>query len=165
MDELIDDVRKFILEGRRVEEPEAVDLGDSARQAWETVDTLDAELVVETSATVRADPARLQRVFENLFRNAIEHGRSDVTITVRSGPDRFSVADDGPGIPADDRETVFERGYTSSEDGTGFGLAIVENIAAAHDWTVAVEESEAGGASFVFSGVIFESGKIGKTLH
>jgi PAS domain S-box-containing protein len=60
----------------------------------------------------------------------------------------FAVADDGPGIPADDRDRVFESGYTTG-DGTGLGLAIVKTIAEAHGWTVSVAESDAGGARFV----------------
>jgi signal transduction histidine kinase len=65
----------------------------------------------------------------------------------------FFVADDGSGIPPADRESVFESGYTTAEDGTGFGLAIVAEIAAAHGWDVAVVESDAGGARFECRGV------------
>jgi signal transduction histidine kinase len=67
--------------------------------------------------------------------------------------DGFYVADDGPGVPPDDREHVFESGYSTSEDGTGFGLAIVEEIASAHGWDVDVVESEDGGARFEVTGV------------
>ena len=63
------------------------------------------------------------------------------------------VEDDGPGIPPDDREAVFDAGYTTSDDGTGFGLAIVEQIAEAHGWAVHVEGSPLGGARFVVSGI------------
>jgi PAS domain S-box-containing protein len=62
----------------------------------------------------------------------------------------FYVADDGPGIPAGEHDTVFEMGYTTSEDGTGFGLAIVESIADAHGWDVELTASEDGGARFEF---------------
>jgi signal transduction histidine kinase len=75
-------------------------------------------------------------------------------VTVRVGPlpDRtgFYVADDGVGIPPEKREEVFEYGYTSSTDGTGFGLAIVTDLAAVHGWSVALTESAAGGARFEF---------------
>jgi signal transduction histidine kinase len=60
----------------------------------------------------------------------------------------FYVADDGPGVPEADREQVFERGYTTSDGGTGFGLAIVRDIVDAHGWTVDVRTSAAGGARF-----------------
>ncbi|TKX45228.1 sensor histidine kinase [Halorubrum sp. ASP121] len=62
----------------------------------------------------------------------------------------FYVADDGPGIDPGQRDAVFEPGHTTAADGTGFGLAIVERIAAAHDWTVSVTESREGGARFEF---------------
>jgi signal transduction histidine kinase len=63
------------------------------------------------------------------------------------------VADDGEGIDPEDREQIFERGYSSDHQNTGLGLAIVQSAAEAHDWDVTVEESEAGGARFEFRGV------------
>lgn len=69
-------------------------------------------------------------------------------------PNGFYVADDGPGVPADERDQVFEFGH-SGGDGTGSGLAIVRSIAEAHDWTVSLTDSESGGARFEFTGVEF----------
>jgi signal transduction histidine kinase len=57
----------------------------------------------------------------------------------------FYVADDGPGIAEEDREDVFDSGFSTSDDGTGLGLSIVRTIAEAHGWEVAVTESETGG--------------------
>jgi len=79
-----------------------------------------------------------------------------VTVTVGATADGFYVADDGPGIPADEREALFEAGYSTAEDGSGFGLAIVDRIAAAHGWSVDVAESADGGARFEITGVEFE---------
>lgn len=62
----------------------------------------------------------------------------------------FFFEDDGVGIPAADRETVLESGYTTSEAGSRFGVAIVREIASAHGWAVRVTESSAGGARFEF---------------
>jgi signal transduction histidine kinase len=78
-----------------------------------------------------------------------------VTVTVGelADCDGFYVADDGPGIPADERETVFESGYSTAADGTGFGLSIVEEIASAHGWAVRVTDSAEGGARFEVAGV------------
>lgn len=78
-----------------------------------------------------------------------------MTVTVGDLDDRpgFFVADDGSGIPFEDREQVFENGYSTTRYGTGFGLSIVETVADAHGWTVDLVESESGGARFDFGDV------------
>ncbi|TKX81492.1 HAMP domain-containing histidine kinase [Halorubrum sp. SD626R] len=78
---------------------------------------------------------------------------ASLRVSVGVGPEGFYVADDGSGIDPSERESVFEPGHTSADDGTGFGLAIVERIAEAHGWTVSVTESRAGGARFEFHGI------------
>jgi signal transduction histidine kinase len=62
----------------------------------------------------------------------------------------FFVEDDGPGIPPEDRERVFEHGYSTDADGTGFGLSIVGAVADAHGWEMRVTEGDEGGARFEF---------------
>jgi PAS domain-containing protein len=154
MNELIGDLLALAREGTAVEEPDRVRPADVAERAWHTTGTADATLDVEPLGRVLADESRLRQLFENLFRNAVEHGGSDVTVTVGPLEGRgLFVADDGPGIPAEDRERVRETGYTTSEGGTGFGLSIVETIADAHGWGMRVVESETGGARFEFTGV------------
>ncbi|WP_440991214.1 histidine kinase N-terminal 7TM domain-containing protein [Haloarchaeobius baliensis] len=150
MEAIIDDVLTLAREGRSLGETEAVDLESLAREAWGNVATGDAELVVDGSASFAADPDRLLSLFENLFRNARDHAGPGVTVTVDTTETGFSVADDGPGIPAELRDEVFEFGYTTADCGTGFGLAIVTQVADAHGWDSDVAESEAGGARFVF---------------
>lgn len=155
MEELIDDVLTLARQGQPIGETEEVQLESIVEQCWQVVDTAEATLVVDEPLSFMADADRLQQLFENLFRNAIEHGGSEVTISV--GPlDRaagFYVADDGPGIPEPDRDRAFESGYTTNEDGTGFGLTIVKEIAEAHGWTIAATASETGGARFEVTGV------------
>jgi len=87
--------------------------------------------------------------------DAAEHGGEAVEITVGNLEDDegFYVADDGPGIPEADREKVFESGFSTSEEGTGFGLAIVNEIAAGHGWEIRATESDDGGACFEITGV------------
>jgi|GEM_PF-239906 len=109
------------------------------------------EVAVETEGDVLADPGRVKRLLQNLFRNAAEHGGD--RIVVGDIPDGFYVEDDGPGIPESRRDEVFQSGHTTSESGTGFGLAIVERIAEAHGWEVTLTEGETGGARFEFTGV------------
>ena len=150
---LVDDMLTLAREGKRVAEVGSVALADTAKQSWQTVGTDSAELNTETTQQVQADSSRLQQLFENLYRNAVEHGGGDVTIHVGETDDGFYVADTGPGIPESERSEVFQAGYSTNEDGTGFGLRIVEQIAHAHGWTVTVTESEQGGARFEFTGV------------
>ncbi|MFB6298098.1 MAG: histidine kinase N-terminal 7TM domain-containing protein [Salinirussus sp.] len=148
MEVLIDDLLTFARSGDSADEQTAVDLAEVAEASWKTVETSQATLRVETDLTVRADRNRLQQLLENLYRNAIEHGGPAVTVTVGAADDGFYVADDGPGIPDSERTEIFERGYSTSEAGTGFGLAIVEEIADAHGWEMQVTDSDAGGARF-----------------
>ncbi|MGM0370961.1 MAG: sensor histidine kinase [Halobacteriota archaeon] len=134
---------------------EPVAVTQIARESWGVVETDAADLETEAETEVLAEPDQLRHLFENLFRNAIEHAGRDITVTVGDLEDGFFVADDGPGIPETDRDTVFEPGYTTAESGTGLGLNIVREICVAHDWEVAVTESRADGARFEFTGVRF----------
>ena len=151
--ELIDDLLTLARTGDRTTAVEAVSLADAIEGCWRTVETGDATLDIATTRAIRADPSRLEQLLQNLVENAVEHGGSDVTITVGDVDDGFYVADDGPGLPADADERVFEPGYSTADGTTGFGLGIVAQVAADHGWTVDVTESEAGGARFEIRGV------------
>ncbi|WP_459194372.1 ATP-binding protein [Halosimplex sp. J119] len=152
IDDLIEDVLTLAREGETVSDPEPVDLASVAENAWRVVETTDAALDVQTDATLLADGGRLQQLLENVFRNSVEHAGPEVSVTigdldVRQG---FYVADDGPGIAESNRESVFDSGYSTSDEGTGLGLSIVRTIAEAHGWEVDVTESDSGGARFEF---------------
>jgi len=118
-----------------------------------SVDTGRATLEIDTSRGVEADQSRLRQLLENLCHNAVEHGGEDVTVSVGTVDDGFYVADTGPGIPESDRKKVFESGYSTGEDGTGFGLRIVEEVVDAHGWDIRVTDSDQGGARFEITGV------------
>jgi signal transduction histidine kinase len=171
MSTLIEDLLTLARQGDSLGDLKPVHLGDLAAECWSGVASADATFESDTEAVILADESRLRQLVENLLRNAVEHGstsprsqaREDavehggagVTVTLGELPDGFYVADDGPGIPEGDREAVFEGGFTTSEEGTGFGLRIVSEIAEAHGWEVALTESAAGGARFEFTGVEF----------
>jgi signal transduction histidine kinase len=148
MSELIEDLLTLARQGETVDQPKPTPLAPEALKAWTMVSGGILDLDVDAEMTVDCDPERLRTLLENLFRNSIEHGGEDVTVTVGTLDDGFYVADDGPGIPPERREAVFASGFTSNPEGTGFGLAIVSAIADAHGWTVEATESEAGGACF-----------------
>jgi len=157
METMVDDTLTMAKEGQSVTAVEVVDLAEMATRCWTAVPNAAARLEVDDRLTVQADPERLSRVLENLFRNAVEHGGSSVTIRVGAvGEDGFYVADDGTGIPDDERDDVFGAGHSTADDGTGFGLTIVEQIVEAHGWTIGVGESEGGGTRFEITGVELE---------
>ena len=154
MDEIIDGTLTLAREGQIVDRTEPVDLGDLADRCFRTVTPETAELRVGTELTIRADPERLRHVVENLFANAVEHGGDGVTVRLGETEEGgFYVSDDGPGVPEHKREAVFEPGFSMSEDGSGFGLAIVEQIVEAHGWDIDVTEGEEGGARFEITDV------------
>ncbi|WP_439027398.1 ATP-binding protein [Haloarchaeobius sp. DT45] len=158
IERMVGDVLTLAREGEAVADPEAVGLESVVTKAWQTGKT--GELRIDLAGDlgmVEADPERLQTLFENLFRNAHDHATGATTVTVgrtdAEGDSGFYVEDDGAGIPEADRDSVFDQGYTTDADGTGFGLAIVQTVAEAHGWSVSVDSSETGGARFVVSGV------------
>lgn len=153
MRDLIADLLELARGDERVSAMELVDLGELAGQCWNAVETGDATLVNEAETHFHADQSQLRQLLENLIRNAVEHGGDDVTITIGDQPDGFYVADDGQGIPPEDREQVFEPGYSTSTEGTGFGLSIIRQITEAHGWTVSLDTSTDGGIRFDVTGV------------
>jgi PAS domain S-box-containing protein len=150
---LIEDLLTLAREGDMVDSVETMSLRELAEHSWQTVETEQATLDVEMSCVINADPDRLQQLFENLYGNAIEHGGDDVTVSVGEIDDGFYVADTGSGIPEADRGVIFESGYSTNADGTGFGLRIVEQIVEAHGWEISVTDSDQGGARFEITGV------------
>ncbi|WP_175543555.1 sensor histidine kinase [Micromonospora pattaloongensis] len=100
----------------------------------------------------RGDPDGLTRVIGNLLDNAVRHARSRVIVTATTAGDRhvLTVTDDGPGIPAADRDRVFDR-FTRLDDarardggGTGLGLAIVRELVRQHGGAVTLADAGPG---------------------
>jgi len=206
LETFVEQLPQLARESTNVESTSECDLETLATRAWEVLDTESVQLETADTRSISGDPSRLQQVFENLFRNAVEHGstsppstssredavehgstshRSHVrgdagrppssecsvdgapedavehgtvvrsscemaeTTVVRVGTttEGFYVEDDGPGLPDSVCEDLFEYG-TSTEGGSGFGLAIVRTIVEAHGWEIEALDSDAGGARF-----------------
>jgi len=155
MGDLIEDLLMLAREGKEVNSTEPTTIKEVATNCWENVETANAELSVRTDRTIQADRCRIAQLFENLIRNAIEHVGQTVSITIGEFKNGFYIEDDGPGIPNDERDTVFEAGYSTQTGGTGFGLSIVKQVAEAHGWEISVTEGTDGGARFEVSDVMF----------
>ncbi|MBV0925478.1 PAS domain S-box protein [Halomicroarcula limicola] len=155
METMIDTLLDLARRGEAVDDTKQINLGAVAEEAWRAVETTNATLNCAGGESLVADADRLGVVFENLFQNAVEHGGPEVVVEVDSYDDGFYVADDGPGIDADQQEIIFERGYSAADDRVGIGLTIVRRISEAHGWRVEVGESDTGGARFDISGVEF----------
>jgi PAS domain S-box-containing protein len=154
MEKLIEEVLTLARQGKDVDEFERVDLEETVSLAWSSVDEMWAELEHGDLPDITADGERVRRLFENLFRNAIEHGGEDAHVRVGMiGHRGFFIEDDGPGIPEHKRDEIFEAGFTTGDDGTGLGLAIVQSIAEAHGWEIEAAEGSSGGARFEITGV------------
>ncbi|WP_255169264.1 PAS domain-containing protein [Natrononativus amylolyticus] len=158
--ENIVDVLLVLTHGREtVGERTPVSLVNVVQDAWDEVDAPDATLHVDIDGEIRGDQTYLQHLFRNLLENAVQHGGADVTVQVGGGSNEFFVADDGSGIPAENRDDVFKSGFTTTADegGTGLGLAFVRELADLYGWSCAVSESAAGGARIEFQDVDFVS--------
>jgi len=138
------------------EDIERISLEDVAERAWNMVETAGAVLEIDDSRDFEAVPHHLQRVFENMFRNAIEHSDGDVRISVGTFESGMYVEDDGPGIPDDLRSDIFKLGYTTDQTNTGLGLNIVQQIVTGHEWHIAIGDGDEGGARFEITNVTFQ---------
>lgn len=131
-----------------------VDLDDlllaEARRARGRGPRIDTTAV--SAGRVLGDPHALGRVVQNLIDNAVWHAATTVTLQLTADPTQITlaVADDGPGIPAADRDRVFER-FTRLDDarsrdagGSGLGLAIVRDVVTAHDGQVRIHDNLPG---------------------
>jgi PAS domain S-box-containing protein len=153
LNELITEVLTLTRVGDSDLRADAVNIRESSENCWQNTTTEAGSLVFASTKTIRADERQLQRLLENLFHNAVEHGGEDVTVTVGALDDGFYVEDDGTGIPENIRDSMLEYGVSTKSNGTGLGLSIVSEIVENHNWNLSVAESENGGARFQITGV------------
>ncbi|WP_328856560.1 ATP-binding protein [Williamsia herbipolensis] len=139
-----------------------VDLDDIVAEAAHRTDTL-SPITIRARVTpirVSGDREKLSRAVRNVVDNAVRHAHSAVTMTMATtgdGMGQIVVSDDGPGIPAAERERIFDRFVRLDADrersagGSGLGLAIVSEIVRAHAGTVRAGEAPGGGAAITIS--------------
>jgi signal transduction histidine kinase len=115
----------------------------------------DRTIAVEAGElSIAGDEDALRQLILILLDNATRHARSSVSITLRAEGDwaRLMVADDGPGVPVEERELIFRRFYkgdaSRSDGGAGLGLAIARWIAEQHKGRIVAGEGPDGGAAF-----------------
>jgi len=125
---------------------------DPAALVREAAGSVPGDVTVETSAapaTWSLDAARIREVIVNLVDNAVAAG-PPVAVAVRTDQRTLviEVADHGPGVPADEREKIFEAFFTGKTQGTGLGLAVARRVVELHGGTLTVHSSPRGGALF-----------------
>ncbi|MEU7839005.1 HAMP domain-containing sensor histidine kinase [Nonomuraea sp. NPDC049129] len=148
--------------------PVIFDLADFVvDEVGKRADGLPIHLNLEQGLIVDGMIGDLARLLGNLLDNAQRHGRSTVQVTVRSEEDKVvvTVDDDGPGIPAEERDRVFGR-FSRTDSarsrqlgGAGLGLAIAQGIARAHNGTLTVRASDMGGAQLMLQLPRFSSSR------
>jgi signal transduction histidine kinase len=154
LEQLLDDLLFLARGDAGGRDHRSVDLDDVVMREVERIRAVTDRTVDATQVSagqVRGDRAELGRVVRNLLANAARHARSTITVGLgeQAGTVVLSVADDGPGIPPDARDEVFERfvrldAARTRGAGAGLGLAIARDIVERHGGTVAVVDSSAG---------------------
>ena len=169
MEELLENLLRLAEGGRTEVVTEPVRLDSVVEAAWGTTETGEASLeLADDLGTVHCDESRTAQLFENLFRNAVEHGGPAVSVRVgrlgggasdggaadgEAAAVGFYVEDDGPGLGDASEDELFSMGYSTEHTGTGFGLAIVRDVCRAHGWEVRTAEGDLGGARFEVAGL------------
>jgi two-component system, NtrC family, sensor histidine kinase HydH len=111
-----------------------------------------SDVLPATAAMIDCDAEQMTQILLNLLHNALQilpaRGRVEVRCDQRDGRTRIELADDGPGIPADELPRVFEPFFTKRDGGIGLGLSVVRRIVVAHGGTITAGTSRFGGALF-----------------
>lgn len=138
--------------------PDSIDAGAVVEDALRTLERMTASRGVTVNVDdggmptiIQADGGGLFILVRNLLENAVHHSPSGATITVTLSPEALIVLDEGPGIAPDDLPLLFKRfwrGAHRRDDGAGLGLAICQEIARAHGWSIVAGNRSTGGATF-----------------
>lgn len=153
IDDIIDDI-KILTEQREDKlNYENVKIQDLIRECWTNVKTEEADLINNVNLEVEADRSKLSNLFENIFKNSIRHGGSDIDIIVdnlNTGCG-FYIQDTGCGIDENVIDSIFESGITTGNGGSGLGLKIVSEIVNIHNWSIDAENTSKGARFNVYT--------------
>lgn len=159
MDLILDEVLSYARDakgGMRVE-PVPCDLAPLAREVLRLLERqaqhAQVTMQVEGESRVRADPLRIRQILMNLIRNAIQVQHGGGTVLVRLRPDGLEVIDQGPGIPPERLEHLFEAFSSDRVEGTGLGLHLAQAIAKAHGGQLRYIPGTPSGAIFRLEGL------------
>ncbi|MFC7059428.1 sensor histidine kinase [Halovenus salina] len=146
IDALIERGVRLVEVGQQPLDRESLSIASIARDSWDDVGRDSGDLVV-TDGRVDGERERVRMLLNELVRNAFAHSEGEITVDVGplSESQGLYVADDGPGIPPDEREFVTDTGYTTDSAREGIGLSVVTEIAGAHGWDVSLEPREPSG--------------------
>ena len=122
IERMIDDTALMLQRDDPDLDQDDVDLASACQDAWKMAPSSAAQLEIATSLQIYADEDRLMQLLANLFRNAVEHGGEDVTVTVGDLTDGFYVEDDGVGVPPEVHKQMFEEGYSTQGPNSGSAL-------------------------------------------
>lgn len=171
--QLVDDLLLLaqLQETGPLENVQEVDLDELCLQEAQRPHPCGVRVHIESPVRVAGDPSTLTRAIRNLVDNAARHANSRVDITTSRNQDSavIKVADDGPGIPEEDLERVFQRfsRVDSSRNralggGAGLGLAIADRIVASHHGTIVASNAPNGGARFTMTIPVLSSNPSGQ---
>mgnify|MGYP002760718477 CR=1 FL=1 len=150
------------------DEKEVVSISSVANDSWKIIDPRDAELIIEDDCEVYGNRQQLNTIFENLFKNAIQHGDRSVTLRVgkkqhistatRKDPDdkyTIYIEDDGTGIDDEIQDSLFEMNVTTkkNDSGNGIGMNIIKTAVEAHGWEIELDDRYNNGARFEIKNV------------
>lgn len=148
MSDMIENLLTMARIDARDMEKEPVDLNAVTKRTWGMIAPAGATLQCTFPAdrTVNAKSELVSHIFENIFRNAFEHNDSPITVSVGdlTNYQGFYIEDDGRGIPADQHDQLFDYGFTTVDEGNGFGLAIVKHVVDVHGWSIEVMNGNDG---------------------
>jgi PAS domain S-box-containing protein len=125
--------------GAIIQTKERVNLEALVRNTAGTVLPDSVKLITSNLRIVAGSPQRIEQIFQNLFTNAIEHGNAtEIRVEGRWEPTGYCiyVSNNGKTIPCDVRDRIFNRAFTTKQNGRGLGLAIVKKLVEAHGWSI-----------------------------